>query len=153
MSKPFSSAKPWRKSNRPQQGQDKDQCPEFWLQFKVRVHRRLLSSHPCSLTCSRLLSLSDSLLESVCGACVAMGHMVAGLQGGILQGCRVLEHTGECITRWAKEPERLPPEGHGPHGPWREHVSIPCKLRSQARAKSRRAQKKNNSFFFHLRLY
>ena len=66
MSKPFSSAKPWRKSNRPQQGQDKDQCPEFWLQFKVRVHRRLLSSHPCSLTCSRLLSLSDSLLESVC---------------------------------------------------------------------------------------
>ena len=67
-----------------QQGQDKEQCLEFLLHFKVQSFgacRWLLSSfspHQGGLACSQLLSISRSLLELVFGAHRAMGHATAG---------------------------------------------------------------------------
>lgn len=148
MSKSISSAKPWRKSNHSQQGQDEDQCPEFWLQFKVRAHRRLLSSHPCSWTCSRLLSVSDSLLESGCGACVALGHTAAGAarrRTPELQSARTSWWLDPQVGKRAREASSW-----GPWPTWtmeRTNV-LTCKLRSQARARSRREGEKKYSFFF-----
>ena len=60
---------PRKKSNRPQQGLDKSQCPQFLLHFRAQsfgARRWLLSSlspHPGGLACSQLLSMSGSLLK------------------------------------------------------------------------------------------
>ena len=67
-------------SSPPQQNQDRRQCPEFLLHFKVQsfeARRWWLSGHPGGLACSWLLSTSGSLLETACGACTALGHAAA----------------------------------------------------------------------------
>ena len=74
----------------PQHDQDKSQCPEFLLQFKVQSFEARRWLHPSKVTCSWLLLLiSGSLRAAVCGGCAALGYAAARAS----RSC-------EC-TRWA----------------------------------------------------
>ena len=71
---------PWKKSSCPQQGQDKCQCPEFLLHFKVEsfgARRQLLSGFRPIQVASWLLPVLASLLDPACGAHVTRGHAAA----------------------------------------------------------------------------
>lgn len=109
-----------------QQGQENSQCSEFLFNSKVQsfgAHKWLLSSltgHPVILACSQLLFISDSLLDLVCGACMATGHAAVldawssalwtentwthrpGHQKWARERCSLLEameRTGKCIMQ------------------------------------------------------
>ena len=98
ISKPTSSARPWEESNCPPRDQNKSQCSEFLLYFKVQsfgAHGWLssFSPHPGNLTCSQLLSISGSLLEAM-WATRASRSCTPG------RGCK---HTGNCIIQCGRE--------------------------------------------------
>ena len=100
---------PWKKSNHPQQGQDRSQRPGFLLHFKVQffgTSRQLLSGltpHPGS---SKLFpaAVHFRLPTGACiGDCMAMDHAVDWATWSHVPGQGVWECMGERASQGGQE--------------------------------------------------